>query len=698
MIKKKLYCHLILLFLSLPSLSVASENLAHVLTPKYKTEVKYLIPDLSLLPPDILEALKKGDEHPDILTRGFVIQEYLAVTRKNISNIYDALSSEGIPFGDRSQLDLFLIPGKTQEIRFMRKCMKEKGVVKEIYQIGIQGSGGIRNVKMETPENLNEKQMKKLKSIFYSFNNEINDIVCKLSFEMIARDQQNRLLMAADGAPRTVEIDIFIKNHDERLIPFYINGEVKFREANAEQALVAAMQFREDHSFHPPFFGIDVSDKQGMKARNIALVGLPAQIADYFSDNINSNKTYTTSIAEQFSQWTSHRISSGIFNPPRKLVGFYLNKKVLLNAEPFGFGPSAAVAEMFPYLRNRVLHLSYIGTGHTLDLQSKLPYDEWYDYDSDKSTSRQDKFREIAKDYDIFITACDFEAAQWAKELGLTLIIYDPLTWYWPKVPEIVGKADYYVAQNFFGVAERLEREAGFFPEHAIVPAIISGIRDTLPQTNQKNLLVNLGGLSNPYLKQEDFEAYAKIVLGSSRDVLESEFDHTIYVTSKSIAQNVQEVCPVKTLQPYQVQKALSESKLALMTSGLGNIYEASSMQKKVVWLPPANDSQGQQIKLLQQHGMIDSCIDWSEIFEGEKPINYFDPQAEVLRQIAFYMQRLATDSQAQEKFKNLLRAASQKALREEPSALAELAHSFEVHGAKQASESIIQWIAHFRQ
>lgn len=30
------------------------------------------------------------------------------------------------------------------------------------------------------------------------------------------------------------------------------------------------------------------------------------------------------------------------------------------------------------------------------------------------------------------------------------------------------------------------------------------------------------------------------------------------------------------------------------MTPGLGNIYDAATFAKHVVWLPPANDSQGQ--------------------------------------------------------------------------------------------------------
>ena len=135
-----------------------------------------------------------------------------------------------------------------------------------------------------------------------------------------------------------------------------------------------------------------------------------------------------------------------------------------MNAEAFGFGPSAAIGEIFPYLRHRIAHLSYIGTGHTLDLQKELPYEQVFDYGAETAEARKEKFVSIAKGYDIFMTASDFEAARWAKELGMELIIYDPLTWFWREIPEVIGKADFYVAQNFFASLKGCRRRVTFSP------------------------------------------------------------------------------------------------------------------------------------------------------------------------------------------------------------------------------------------
>lgn len=645
---------------------------------EHQTEVKFLVPDLTKVPAEVLQALQTGKEHPEILKRGFVIQDYLAVTRKNLFEIYQAVNESGIPFGSQTDFDPFAYPGEMQEIRLMRKNILENGAINEVYQIAIQGKGGISHAKLETPEHLNAHEFEKIKAIFSQFRNEINDRVCKAYFEVTALDQ------------RTIEIDIFLKNRKGMITPLFIDAEIKFREAEKDTALAAANQYRTHIETHPAYFGTDVTNRMGFKARNIAQAGVPKDLKEAFDVTLAENQLILFDILAQFKTWSSPEIVQDIFYPSEQVLGTFLNKKVLLNAEPFGFGPSAAIAEIFPYLRNRVAQLSYIGSGHTLDLQYKLPYDSVFDIGSNKKGARKEQFHAIARHYDIFITASDFEAAAWAKELGMTLIIYDPLTWYWQKIPEVIRRADFYVAQNFFKVSERFMNEPSAFPEHAIVPSIISGLHDATHQASQ--LLVNMGGLSNPYFSQSDLAAYAKIVFGSAHDLLEANFDNAIYITSKAIATSVQDICPTKTLLPHEVQKSLSGSSLAVMTSGLGNIFEASLMQKKVIWLPPANDSQGQQIVLLEESGMVDARIDWKDLFDDEA-IDYFDNQDIVLKKIASLMERLSREPDAQARLEKTLLKGFNSLKNDTPAKLSKLTQTFGADGAKQAADSLLQWI-----
>lgn len=660
----------------------------------HKTEVKYLIPDLTQVPTDILNALKTGKEHGDIIRRGFVIQEYVAVTKKNILKVSQALREAGIQFGGEEEFDSLLLPGKIQEIRLMRKCIKEMGIVKEIYQIGMQGSGTLSCDKIETSEVLTEDQKDRIKIIINKFRSEVNYIVRKLYFEIKARDQYGNSLRNTDGTEPTIEIDVFLRMVDGKIVPVFIDGEVKFRDNDQEIAVSAATVFRKDILKKPSYLGIEVTDNLRIKARHIALKGLPATIQAYFEEYVYSNQFYVSKIISEFKQWANTEFLTLIYEHPAH-IGVFLDKKVLLNAEPFGFGPSAAIAEIFPYLRDRIAHLSYIGMGHTLNLQKNLPYDDVYEYGNLDENMRKEKFLAIAKDYDVFVTASDYETAQWAKSIGLKLVIYDPLTWYWKTLPEIIQHADFYVAQNFFGVSERLQRESIKVPEYTIVPAIVSGFYNDTTHKSQEILLVNMGGLSNPFVQNDELKTFAKIVFSSIQDVLAINFHNTIYATSKVFVDATRDICSAVTPQPYQVQQILSEAKLAVMTSGLGNLYEASAMQKNVIWLPPANDSQGQQIKLLQQHGMIDFALDWHDILENQEPIDYFGQQQDVLKQIAVCMRRLFNELHAQEKLKTLLQASflETQIKQDKLPRLAKLAQTFGEGGAKLAAESILQWM-----
>ncbi len=93
--------------------------------------------------------------------------------------------------------------------------------------------------------------------------------------------------------------------------------------------------------------------------------------------------------------------------------------RLLLNAEPFGFGPTAAIAAVMPYLKPHCSHIGYAGSSHTLDLQRNLPYNAFHTIDDIPW-----------EDYDTFLTALDVDMAVKAHQHNLYTAIYDPLTWY----------------------------------------------------------------------------------------------------------------------------------------------------------------------------------------------------------------------------------------------------------------------------
>src|SRR5262245_45720363 len=82
--------------------------------------------------------------------------------------------------------------------------------------------------------------------------------------------------------------------------------------------------------------------------------------------------------------------------------------RVLVTGQPFGFGPSAAMAQVFEHLRPRVRYLAFAGGGHTCDIQMQLPYDAVHRLPADGGEA----FRALCAEHDASLIACDFSAAE----------------------------------------------------------------------------------------------------------------------------------------------------------------------------------------------------------------------------------------------------------------------------------------------
>ncbi|MEC9290840.1 MAG: hypothetical protein VX730_00390 [Pseudomonadota bacterium] len=301
------------------------------------------------------------------------------------------------------------------------------------------------------------------------------------------------------------------------------------------------------------------------------------------------------------------------------------NCRLLLNAESFGFGPTAAIASFFPLLKGQVERISYIGDGHSLDLQKPLDYDAIYD----SSNMRNTALEGILKQYDVFLTATDFIMAEKAKAAGLRVIIYDPLTWFWKDMPNAVKGCDLYLSQDFIGVGKLLKGYREKMKGEAVaVPPIL---QSKMPEREGQHVLLNFGGLMNPFWSEGDAIAYAEAMYKAVVDAL-PEGEELIVCASEKVA----EALPHIHAQSYpreEMLKILEGSKYAFMTSGLGNIYDAAQFDLPTVWLPPTNDSQGQQLDMIASEGYVDIALTWHDLL-GIPELDYRQEQAKVIADI----------------------------------------------------------------
>lgn len=300
--------------------------------------------------------------------------------------------------------------------------------------------------------------------------------------------------------------------------------------------------------------------------------------------------------------------------------------KILLNAEAFGFGPSAVIASIFPQLNqcSVIKQIDYIGEKHTLDLQRKLNYQQIFE------VSEENTFKEIVSQYDVFLTALDFEKAQWAIEMNTPTIIYDSLCWYWRKLHPAIFQCDYYLAQDFYRVSERLEQMA--IEHYELIPPLVEHQDIALQNISEKNsfVLINFGGLENPLWDSCITIQYMDNILNVLLPYFQKQnIDYKIACNTKHA--KYFEQYGAQNYSYQDMQSLVKKSSFIYATSGLGNIYECSQYHKKCLFLPAVNDSQGQQITILYKLGLVDSFIDWSDLGFN---INYKEQQKIVLRQI----------------------------------------------------------------
>ncbi|MCB1136931.1 MAG: hypothetical protein KDK78_11735 [Chlamydiia bacterium] len=301
-------------------------------------------------------------------------------------------------------------------------------------------------------------------------------------------------------------------------------------------------------------------------------------------------------------------------------------KRLLLNAEAFGFGTTAAIADFFPSLRGEFEHIAFAGSGHTLDLQRGLAYDAVYDLGQDCSLS------DLLGGYDVFLTAMDFAYAEEAIQAGLDTIVYDPLLWYWRERPALLDAPVLYLAQDFYSVRERFP---GARAALEYVPPLIHRVKRN---GDASLVLVNFGGIQNPFWPDQICVAYAERLITVLKEVLEGE--EICILSSSYLSQSLQHL-GVQTLARAELCALLPSVKFAIQSSGLANIYDSAAYDVPTLFLPPANDSQGQQLDLLRAHGHLDLFLDWSA-FGQDWCIDYRLGQAEVMEAIGKRVRDLA--------------------------------------------------------
>lgn len=367
------------------------------------------------------------------------------------------------------------------------------------------------------------------------------------------------------------------------------------------------------------------------------------------------------------------------------------NPRVLLNAQAFGYGPAAATAALARELAAQGAVLDYMGAGHTLDLQHLPPYAAVHDITGLPEQDVLARLQSLSGRYDALLTAMDFPLAALALRAGFRVAAYDALAWYWPSLPPVVeDETVLYVAQDYYGVRERIAAEPALRARAVIVPPIVE--EGPLWMPGGKEVVVNLGGLHNPYWTPDDAHAYARLILTAVRQAL-PEGTPLLIATSRTTVNALGTPPPATRFATHRQEtllQALSASAYALMTPGLGNIYDAATTGVPTLWLPPANNTQALQADLLLTHGHCDARVDWRDL---GLDIPSDAPEETAMTTLSKALHQTATTPHLHTRLTALLTQAT-TTLPPTPSRTRPLLTHFGHGGAQRTARAVTEWLS----
>ncbi|KAL7787139.1 hypothetical protein V8C37DRAFT_390760 [Trichoderma ceciliae] len=342
---------------------------------------------------------------------------------------------------------------------------------------------------------------------------------------------------------------------------------------------------------------------------------------------------------------------------------------IWVHAEAFGYGPSALALTILPRLRKLVAAsgaptaLEYIGEGHTLELNTCPPWDKVHDC-SISSARGKEAFKDLVRLHrpSLIITSVDEPFAELVSQLKSTrLIVIDQLLWLWPSIPDPWRTAAKIIAVNYVGVQERIRKE--HLHNAVVVPPLLPYTDKASFTGPRKGTLINLGGLRNPFTPLSENLAYATLILRIIKTAVEARNNPDDLPVQCLVSQEVSAGMDsdlASSTTPANARALLAKCKTAFLTSGRTNIYDAADCGGCVVFLPPTNQTQGLQPRLLESELECSlTRMDWHDLNLTLDEIDYKSSSEDAcFSLIKNHQDALLKDKEAQGRFLELALAS----------------------------------------
>ncbi len=268
---------------------------------------------------------------------------------------------------------------------------------------------------------------------------------------------------------------------------------------------------------------------------------------------------------------------------------------VIFISNPFGFGPAGKAIILMQELRRKWGgKIVYIASQKCL---SVLPEELRKSIEVIEVDERNDVILSnilSGLTSAMVVVVLNRAAVRTARSLGMKTFFVDSLAWMWKETPIEYLSADTYYYYDVFGSQEQLNSASNARP----IPPILG----LLPkkQVVPGNLLIHIGGFSNPFAK--DNHSYLRLI-----GILIDEIDYKYAVTiagGKSSMDFLIQNCLRRETKFVTAERnifleILAQTDRFVTTSGSTAVFEAFAMSTQTTFLPPTNLSQWKQLHQL---------------------------------------------------------------------------------------------------
>ncbi len=314
--------------------------------------------------------------------------------------------------------------------------------------------------------------------------------------------------------------------------------------------------------------------------------------------------------------------------------------RILMFAEPFGFGPAGSLMLLRNLINNKEHKWRYLGANYTDEIVNRVKFDKVKLLDANEMY----KFEHIGKELDwaqVIISGTDFEVVRHACTLHKKVVIFDPISWYWKKFPLFYDKDMLYICQNFTGVEERINSLSQEIKANFVISAPPIYKKRENNRVKKGQVLVNMSGFYNPV---HVLDAYPEFVLGCFVDALKLSdgWDNIIFTGNRQVIEklnpnSLKRGFKFNTFSHQDMLSQIAQSALFFTTPGLNSCLEAFAYGTPTFFLPPQNDSQLFQLLEFQNQGLAIANTDWYSI-AGNKRFQPTKSQKVEIKKLDKYM------------------------------------------------------------